>query len=123
VASNNRSSDRGSRLWWANEGVDDLDKAPSVIVGANPRRSTSSLGAAEMSTPEAHETFVRIGCGALVGLFLGLAIVVGTVSYWANSISALVCVVALSVAVCALIGWRFGDRFFHSLHKWIGWLR
>jgi hypothetical protein len=76
-----------------------------------------------MSTPEAQESFARIGCGALVGLLLGLAIAVGTASYWANSISALVCVVALAVVFCALIGWRFGDRFFHSLHKWIGWLR
>jgi hypothetical protein len=76
-----------------------------------------------MSLPNSQETFVRIGCGALVGLLVGLPIVVGTVGYWANSIAVILWVVALSVAVCALIGWRFGDRFFHSLHKWIGWLR
>jgi hypothetical protein len=54
---------------------------------------------------------------------MGLGIVVGTISYWANSTSAVTWVIILSVAVCAVLGWRFGDRFFHSLHKWIGWLR
>jgi hypothetical protein len=73
--------------------------------------------------PESQEAFVRIGCGALVGLLVGAAIVVGTVSYWANSVAALVYGVGLSVVVCAFLGWRFGDRFFHSLHKWIGWFR
>ena len=104
------------------EGVDDWDKASSFDA-AHPRRSTSSLDAAAMSMPDSQETLVRIGCGALVGLLVGLAIIVGTVSYWANSIAVILGIVALSVAVCALIGWRFGDRFFHSLHKWIGWLR
>ena len=58
-----------------------------------------------------------------MGLFVGFVIVVGTASYVANSVSALVGVVVLSVVVCAIVGWRLGDRFFHSLHKWIGWLR
>jgi hypothetical protein len=82
-----------------------------------------ALDAAYMSTPESQETFVRIGCGAGVGLLVGLGTIVGTVSYWADSTVALVCVVTLSVIVCGLLGWRFGDRFFHSLHKWIGWFR
>jgi hypothetical protein len=37
------SSDRGSRLRWAMEGVDDLDKSASFGADAAPRRSTSSL--------------------------------------------------------------------------------
>jgi hypothetical protein len=37
------SSDRGSRLHSAKEGVDDWDKAASVCVGATPRRSILSL--------------------------------------------------------------------------------
>jgi uncharacterized protein len=37
-------SDRGSRLRWAKEGIDDLDKSVSFVAGATPRRSTSSLG-------------------------------------------------------------------------------
>jgi hypothetical protein len=42
---NNRfERSRGSRLRWAKEGVDDLDKSVSFIANATPRRSTSSLG-------------------------------------------------------------------------------
>jgi hypothetical protein len=37
------SSDRGSRLRWAKEGVDDRDKVSSFDAGEAPRRSTSSL--------------------------------------------------------------------------------
>jgi len=116
-------SDRGPQRRGAKERVDDEDQAVSFDIGAASRRSTKSLDGAEMLTPESQETFVRIGCGAVVGLLLGLGIVVGTASYWANSISTLVWTVVLSVVVCAFLGWRLGDRFFYSLHKWIGWLR
>jgi hypothetical protein len=74
-----------------------------------------------MSMPDRPETITRIGCGVMVGLLVGFAIVVGTASFYANSIGTFVLVVGLSVAVCAFLGWRFGDRFFHSLHKWIRW--
>src|SRR5580658_193369 len=40
-------SDRGSRLRWAKEGVDDWDKVPSFDAGEAPRRSTSSLDCPE----------------------------------------------------------------------------
>jgi hypothetical protein len=69
------------------------------------------------------DAFVRVGCGALVGLVVGVAIVVSTVSYWADSLAAFAGVVGLSVLICAVIGWGFGDRFFHSVHRWIGWFR
>jgi hypothetical protein len=36
-------SDRGSRLRWAKEEIDDRDKLPPFCVTAPPRRSTSSL--------------------------------------------------------------------------------
>jgi hypothetical protein len=36
-------SDRGSRLRWGREGVDDWDKVPSFDAGEAPRRTTSSL--------------------------------------------------------------------------------
>jgi hypothetical protein len=48
-------SDRGSRFRWAKEGVDDWDKVPSIDAGEAPRpprRSTSSLGACEISRSE-----------------------------------------------------------------------
>ena len=58
----------------------------------------------------------------MVGLFVGLALLVGTVSYIENSMVELVLSVAGSVVVCALLAWRFGDRFFQALQKWIKWL-
>jgi hypothetical protein len=57
----NGSSDRGSRLRWGKEGIDDLDKLPSFEAGEAPRRSTSSLAVIRASAlysanqrPEAH---------------------------------------------------------------------
>jgi uncharacterized membrane protein YgaE (UPF0421/DUF939 family) len=76
-----------------------------------------------MSMPDSQDTFVTIGCGALVGLFVGIIVVVGTVSFWANSIVAFGCAIVISITVCAFLGWRHGDRFLRSFHKWIGWLR
>ena len=75
-----------------------------------------------MATPDHQDTIVRVGCGAVVGLFVGFALLVGTVSYEANSTVALILVVAGSVVVCAALAWRFGERFFQALHKWIRWL-
>jgi hypothetical protein len=75
-----------------------------------------------MPTPDPQDSIVRVGCGAVVGLFVGFALLVGTVSYVANSIVELVLIVAGSVVVCAVLAWRFGDRFFQALHKWIRWL-
>ena len=75
-----------------------------------------------MAAPDSQDAGIRIGCGAAVGLVVGLAIAVGTVSYMANSVVELILVVAGAVVVCAVLAWRFGDRFFQALHKWIGWL-
>jgi hypothetical protein len=47
------SSDRGSRLRWAKEGIDDWDKSVSFCVDATPRRSTSSLDAISARTNNA----------------------------------------------------------------------
>ena len=74
-----------------------------------------------MATPEREDAIVRIGCGAVVGLVLGLSLVVGVVGFEANSIFVLVITVTACIVACALLGWRFGDRFFHSLHKWVRW--
>jgi hypothetical protein len=75
-----------------------------------------------MATPDRQDAIVRVGCGAMVGLFVGLVLLVGTVSYEANSMVELMLAVAGSVVVCAALAWRFGDRFFQALHKWIRWL-
>ena len=57
-----------------------------------------------------------------MGLFVGFALLVGTVSYEANSKVELILIVAGSIVICAVLAWRFGDRFFQALHKWIRWL-
>jgi hypothetical protein len=74
-----------------------------------------------MSLPNRPETITRIVVGAMVGLFVGVAIVVGTASFYAKSTGTLVLVVGLSAVLCAFLGWLLGDRFFHTLHKWIQW--
>ena len=57
-------SDRGARLRWAKEGVDDWDKVPSADAGKAPRRSTSSLAATLTSQPcQRRETIGTSGSG------------------------------------------------------------
>jgi O-antigen/teichoic acid export membrane protein len=68
------------------------------------------------------EAATRIGCGAVVGLVVGLVFVVSAAISFSKSGVALGAVVLLSIVVCGFLGWRYGDRFFHSLHKWIRWL-
>jgi hypothetical protein len=67
------SSDRGVASSVSQGGVDDRDKAASFGDNAFPRRPTSSLDDAAMATPDPQDTFVRVGCGAVVGLLLFLA--------------------------------------------------
>ena len=76
---------------------------------------------AEMSTPDMPEKAIRIGCGAVVGLVVGFAIAVGTVSYHAHSVASFVIVVGLTIVACGILAWAFGDRFFQFLGKWIRW--
>jgi hypothetical protein len=76
-----------------------------------------------MTTQATQEALARGVVGALIGLLVGLLLLVGTVSYYANSIVVLAAVVALSVVVCATLAWRYGDRFIQSMHKWIQWFQ
>ncbi len=98
-----------------------IDKAPSSR-RRRARRSAQSLDAAPMATPDRQDTIVRVGCGAVIGLIVGLALAVGTVSYLANSGAELILTVGGSVVVGSILAWRFGDRFFQALHKWLRWL-
>jgi hypothetical protein len=75
-----------------------------------------------MPQPQPLETATRIGCGAFIGLLVGLVVVVGLVGSIGDSRVAMAAFVALSVLVCAFLGWRLGDRFFQSLHRWLPWL-
>jgi hypothetical protein len=54
------------RLWWVEEGVDDWDKAVSFVVGATPRRPTSSLGTAEMAFSQLEAAQIKKLVGAYI---------------------------------------------------------
>jgi hypothetical protein len=71
------------------------------------------------------ESGTRIGCGALVGVLVGLVLVtgVGLAGFADGSRRTLVTILVLSIVVCALLGWRLGDRFFQSLARWLPWLQ
>jgi hypothetical protein len=75
----------------------------------------------DLSTPDTPEKIARIGCGAMVGLVVGFALAVGTLSYYANSVATFVVVICLSVAACAILALSLGDRFFKFLHKYFQW--
>ena len=61
----------------------------------------------------------RIGCGALIGIFIG-AVIVSAVSVEFGSSADLAAGVVTTVAfVCAFLGWRHGDRFFFSIARGI----
>ena len=71
--------------------------------------------------PPIAEQVARIGCGAVVGIFLGIALVVNMAGEFSSGAEIAV-VVFVAVVVCGWLGWRFGDRFFHSIPKWFrGW--
>jgi hypothetical protein len=76
-----------------------------------------------MASPDTQEALVRIVLGALIGLLVGLLIVVGTASYYANSIGTLWGIVVASIAICASLAWLIGNRFIQSVHKWIQWFQ
>jgi hypothetical protein len=100
--------------------VDDWDKSAPLDGNAGPRRSTWLLDVADMSTRDSPEAPIRIGCGALIGLMVGFILVGATLSFYASSLAILV-VVGLSTVACAVLAWRFGDRFYSSLIKFLRW--
>ncbi len=64
---------------------------------------------------------VRLGCGGFLGAFVGLVCFVGfansawSLPFWPLFVGAIV--------TFAVLGYIYGDRLFHSVHKWIGWFR
>ena len=110
----------GSQLRRTMERVDDVDQATSFIGSTTPRRSTRTLAVANMSTRDSPEAPIRIGCGALIGLMVGFILVGATLSFYASSLAILV-VVGLSTVACAVLAWRFGDRFYSSLITFLRW--
>ena len=74
-----------------------------------------------MSSHDPKDALARSIVGALIGVLVGLLLVVGTASYYANSNAVRGAVIVTSVLVCSAIAWRYGDRFTQSVHRWIQW--
>jgi hypothetical protein len=59
------------------------------------------------------ETGLRLGCGGLLGLLLGVLCAFGLAD---GDGPKLVAVTSVSVVVCAGLAWRYGERFW----RWVG---
>lgn len=61
-------------------------------------------------TPDGTESVMRIGCGGAFGLLLGASLLLFDPLGSKGANIGFLIVFAL---VCALLAWRFGDRFWH----------
>lgn len=66
-------------------------------------------------TPDAFEIRVRFGCGALLGLVVGLGMCVGL---WPLSTFGAYMIVGVAVAACGVGAAYFGDSFWANL-RWL----
>ena len=62
-------------------------------------------------TPDGLETGLRMGCGGLVGLLVGIVTAVGFAD-WIRLPSLAWVFIPVMMAVCALCAWRLGDEFY-----------
>ena len=69
--------------------------------------------------PDKLEKVIRFGCGALIGLAIGLLIALRLIFSIELGIAAIISV-ALAV-VCGLLAVKHGDEFWYSLKGWLGW--
>ena len=69
--------------------------------------------------PDAEEKVIRFGCGAVLGLLLGLLAVFGllALSNWIT-----VAVLFVPAACCGWLAMRYGDAFWYKLAKYVPWL-
>lgn len=65
--------------------------------------------------PDKFEIKVRFGCGALLGLFIGI-FVAARITY--ESFGAFAVIWLAVIIVCGLLAVRYGDRFWEDLGKW-----
>jgi hypothetical protein len=64
---------------------------------------------------------VRIGCGATLGAFVGVCLIVNlALSPWHFSAWTLF---GASVATFTVLGYILGDRLFHSAGRWLRWFQ
>lgn len=70
--------------------------------------------------PEALEKRVRFGCGALLGLFIGLS---GGLSWWVANGVGFWLLLLVPVVICGWLASRRGDRFWERIGPWLWWWR
>jgi hypothetical protein len=68
--------------------------------------------------PDALEKRIRFGCGALLGLVLGLAFGMNWLGF---SGSVFLVLLAVHVLACGWLATRHGDRFWDRIASWL-WL-
>lgn len=59
---------------------------------------------------------VRFGCGALFGLIVGLGSI-----YSLPSVGPVIAVAVALALVCGGLSARYGERFWSSASRWLGW--
>jgi hypothetical protein len=100
------SSDRGSRLRWAKEKVDDGYKSASLVGNAPPRRSTSSL--ADASVSQSLLVLVLVGAVPVVAMMQDGAGIFATRPYapvlWAGL--AILAILAVTAQFGYIVRWR-----------------
>lgn len=64
------------------------------------------------------EQVTRFGCGALLGVLIGLGIVV---SFTLSSFGSVAAALVASMVACGLLALVYGDRFWLSLKDWLVW--
>jgi uncharacterized membrane protein YccC len=69
--------------------------------------------------PHAEEKLIRFGCGAFMGLLLGLLVVFALLAPGAWMTAA---VLLFSAICCGWLALRYGDPFWYKLAKYIPWL-
>jgi hypothetical protein len=72
------------------------------------------------SSPTDSAASVRLGCGALIGVVLGVPLALSAMISGFGMLAA--AEVVACVMVCAILSRRFGDRFYETLAKWWTWL-
>ena len=70
------------------------------------------------------DSVARIGCGAALGLLVGLSLIINFVlSPWAVPAWLMLLILTVSIAALAALGYIYGDRLFHSAHRWLRWFQ
>ena len=64
------------------------------------------------------ETGMRIGCGALLGLGIGLFTAFRPLRFHDMTVPMLIALPVAFALICAFLGYKYGDEFFQKFHDW-----